>query len=131
MPDDKKENNKKVLVVEDDLLMANIVANKLKLKGYNVATVGDGQAAVDVLGVEPYDCVLLDLTMPWFDGFHVLSELKKNNFKAPIIIMSNLAGTDDINKAKSLGAVNYLVKTSVTPEEIVKEVENCIKQYGS
>ena len=114
-------------MVEDDLLMANIVANKLKVAGFDAATVGDGQGAVDTLDKELFDAVLLDLTMPWFDGFHVLEELKKKNFKSPVIVMSNLAGPDDINKAKALGAVSYLIKTSVTPDDIVKEVNNCIK----
>ncbi len=102
--------------------MATIVSNKLKLSGFDVQTSGDGQSAVDTLTNEQFDLVLLDLTMPWFDGFHVLEDLKKKDFKSPVIIMSNLAGAEDIAKAKALGAVSYLVKTSVTPEDIVKEV---------
>jgi DNA-binding response OmpR family regulator len=121
-----EKSKKKILVVEDDLLMSNIVANKLKLSGFEVVAASDGQAAVDNLAKGQFDLVLLDLTMPWFDGFHVLEEMKKANVKTPVIIMSNLAGQDDINKAKALGAVNYLVKTSVTPDDIVKEVNNSL-----
>ena len=71
---------KKVLIVEDDLLMANVVANKFKLADFDASIVGAGQAAVDLLFKDNFDAVLLDLTMPWFDGFHVLEELKKRNF---------------------------------------------------
>jgi len=120
-------DKKRVLVVEDDLLMSTIVVNKLNLSGFEGVGVGDGQAAVDTLAKEKFDAVLLDLTMPWFDGFHVLEDLKKSGFKSPIIVMSNLAGSEDIAKAKALGATNYLVKTSVTPDEIVKEVQNTLK----
>ncbi|OGF00443.1 MAG: hypothetical protein A3I07_00980 [Candidatus Doudnabacteria bacterium RIFCSPLOWO2_02_FULL_42_9] len=65
--------------------------------------------------------------MPWFDGFHVLERLKGKEFTTPIIVMSNLAGTEDISRAKSLGAVDYIVKTSVTPEMIVTEIEKYLK----
>ncbi len=121
------ETKKSVLIVEDDLVLADVLANKLKLDKFDVTAVGDGQQAIDTLNNKTFDVVLLDLTMPWFDGFHVLEDLKKKNFKTPIIIMSNLAGKDDITRAKALGAADYLVKTSVTPEIIVKEIHKYIK----
>ena len=121
------ETKKKILIVEDDLVLADVLANKLKLTGFDVTQVGDGQQAVDTLDKDVYDLVLLDLTMPWFDGFHVLEDLKAKKFKTPIIIMSNLAGKEDIDHAKSLGAADYLVKTSVTPEIIVKEIGKHLK----
>jgi two-component system, OmpR family, response regulator len=121
------DTKKRVLIVEDDLVLADVLSNKLKLEDYDVSTAPDGQVAIDLLNTEVYGVVLLDLSMPWFDGFHVLEELKKKGFKTPIIIMSNLAGVEDINKAKSLGAADYLVKTSVTPELIVKEIQKYLK----
>jgi DNA-binding response OmpR family regulator len=121
------DGKKRILIVEDDLVLADVLANKLKLEGYETATAPDGQVAVDLLDKEVFDVILLDLTMPWFDGFHVLEELKKMDVKTPIVIMSNLAGVDDINRAKSLGASDYMVKTSVTPELIVKEIKKYLK----
>ena len=122
------DTKKRVLIVEDDLVLADVLANKLKLEGYEAQTVPDGQGAVNTLKKEKFDLMLLDLMMPWFDGFHVLEELKTwKDFKTPIIIMSNLAGLDDINRAKSLGVTDYLVKTSTTPELIIKEIKKHIK----
>ncbi len=118
----------RILIVEDDLVLADVLANKLKLEGYDVLHAPDGQVAVDLLEKEVFALILLDLQMPWFDGFHVLQDLKKReDFKTPVIILSNLAGKDDINRAKSLGAADYFVKTSVTPELIVKEIQKYIK----
>jgi DNA-binding response OmpR family regulator len=117
------DTKKRVLIVEDDLVLSDVLANKLMLDGFDITTAGDGQKAMDTLEKEKFDVVLLDLTMPWFDGFHVLEGLREKKFTTPIIIMSNLAGVEDINKAKSLGAVDYLVKTSVTPEMILKEIK--------
>ncbi|MBX4186727.1 MAG: response regulator [Candidatus Doudnabacteria bacterium] len=118
----------KILIVEDDLSLADVLANKLKLEGFEPSIAPDGQVAMDLLDKEVYELILLDLSMPWYDGFHVLEDLKnKPDFKTPIVIMSNLAGTDDINRVKSLGAADYLVKTSVTPELIVKEIHKFIK----
>ena len=117
---------KRILIVEDDLALADVLANKLKLEGFETSTAPDGQVAMDLIDNEVYVLILLDLTMPWFDGFHVLKDLQQKKFKTPIVIMSNLAGTEDINRAKSLGAADYLVKTSVTPELIVKEIRKFI-----
>jgi DNA-binding response OmpR family regulator len=122
-----RDIKKSVLIVEDDLALTDVLSNKLQLKGYDVSTAPDGQVAVDLLEREIFGIVLLDLTMPWFDGFHVLEKLKAREFTTPIIVMSNLAGTEDINRAKALGASDYLVKTSVTPELIVTEIEKYLK----
>ena len=116
------ETKKKILIVEDDLALADVLANKLKLDGFDTTAVTDGQQAVDLLEKQTFDLMLLDLMMPWFDGFHVLEDMKTKDKKVKTIIMSNLAGVEDINRAKSLGAADYMVKTSVTPELIVKEI---------
>ncbi|HEX9503985.1 MAG TPA: response regulator [Patescibacteria group bacterium] len=121
------DTKKSVLIVEDDFVLADVMANKLKLNGFDATHVSDGQQAVDVLDKKNFSIVLLDLQLPWFDGFQVLEDLKNKNFKTPIIITSNLAGMEDINRAKFLGAADYLVKTSVTPELIVKEIQKFIK----
>ena len=67
--------------------------------------------------------ILLDLSLPRVDGFQVLTKLQKENFKTPIVIMSNLTQPTDIARAKSLGAVDYFIKTDVTPEQLVNEIE--------
>ncbi len=121
------ESKNSVLIVEDDLVLADVLANKLKIGKLGVSIASDGQKAIDILQKQEFSVVLLDLSMPWFDGFHVLEELKSKNFKTPIVIMSNLAGRDDIQRAKSLGAADYLVKTSVTPDLIIKEIQKYLK----
>ena len=117
------ETKRKILIVEDDLALADVLANKLKMEQFSVTIASDGQQAVDTITGNKFDLILLDLTMPWFDGFHVLEDLKAKQVKTPVVIMSNLASPDDINKAKALGAVDYFVKTSVTPEIVVKEIK--------
>jgi len=117
------EVKKKILIVEDDLALSDLLSDKLKSEYFDVTTASDGQQAVDTIIGKTFDLILLDLTMPWFDGFHVLEDMKAKQVKTPVVIMSNLASPDDINKAKALGAVDYFVKTSVTPEIVVKEIK--------
>jgi|SRR3989344_2758925 len=117
------EVKKKILIVEDDLALSDLLSDKLKSEYFDVTTASDGQQAVDTIIGKTFDLILLDLTMPWFDGFHVLEDMKEKKVKTPVVIMSNLASPDDINKAKALGAVDYFVKTSVTPEIVVKEIK--------
>jgi two-component system response regulator FlrC len=117
------ETKKKILIVEDDLALSGVLSNKLGIAGYDAAMAPDGQVAMNRIEEDRFDLILLDLSMPWYDGFQVLEELKKKESTIPVVVMSNLAGMDSINKAKSLGAVDYLVKTSVTPDLIVQEIQ--------
>lgn len=116
---------KKILVVEDEKPLARVLALKLNSAGYQTTSAFDGEQAIIVLSKEHFDLIILDLVLPKNDGFYVLSELSKAGNKTPIIVASNLSQTEDIEKAKKLGAVDYFVKSDVTLVEIVDKV----KQY--
>ena len=116
---------KKILVAEDDKFLANALRVKFTKASFEVKLVTDGVEAIEALKTFTPDVILLDLIMPKKDGFEVLKELRGNqNWKnIPVVVASNLGQKEDADKAKSLGAREYLVKTDLSIGEIVEKVK--------
>ena len=124
------ETNMKILVVEDDITMREILSNKLSTYGFKVVEAGDGKQAVEVWSKEKPDLVLLDLMLPEADGFSVLGAIRKNSdpklANTKVIILSNLWSKEDIERAKNLSIEEFLVKAYHTTEDILEEVKKVI-----
>jgi len=120
---------KKILVVEDDLILAKAYKTKLTKLTYDVVIAGDGQEALDVLRQFEPDAILLDLVLPKKDGFEVLAEIKANPVwkRIPVLVVSNLGQDENIKKAMRLGAVGYVTKTNVTMEELALSLRSILR----
>ena len=118
-------DEKKVLLVEDDKFLRETLAKKLMGTGLVVEAAFDGKNALDLTAKFLPDVILLDLLLPDIDGYQVLTELKKNPTlsKIPVIVLSNLDKPDDMVKAKGLGAVDFMVKSNFTLNEIVNRTK--------
>ena len=115
---------KKVLWVEDDKLIGSILAKKLASSGFDLFHAKNGDEAVQSLkGMTP-DAVVLDLVLPGMSGFDILEIVRKEDRlkNVPAMILSNLSKQSDIERAKALGAQKFLVKASVSLDQIVDEV---------
>lgn len=121
----------KILIIEDDPLLAKMYQTKLSMEGFDINRAQDGQEGLVLVKKYKPDLILLDLMLPIMDGFTVLTELKKDNQtkKIPVIVFSNLAQSSDIDQAKKLGAVDYIVKAHLTPNEIVKRIKAFIDNH--
>ena len=116
----------KIIIVEDDLKIANIYKNRLTEEGHEVEIATDIEA-VDLIANQKPDLVLLDILMPKMNGFQVLEELKvKQNSPIPVVILTNLDQDDEIEKGKALGAVDYIVKTNVSLKDLMAIINNYI-----
>ena len=124
------EKQKKILMVEDNIAMRDIVVHKLAANGFIVKEAEDGQQGIDLIISEKPDLVLLDLMLPEVDGFQVLEKIRAHEDKAiastPIIVLSNLWSNKDILKTKALKVQAYLVKAYFTTEEILKKVNDIL-----
>lgn len=109
----------RILIVEDEKPMAHALELKLNHSGFETVVASDGEAALDNLKKQKFDLVLLDLMIPKLDGFGVMKAMKENKDKTPVIIASNLGQDDDAQKAKSMGAVWYFVKSDTPINKIV------------
>lgn len=119
-------NGKMILIVEDEKPLSHALEMKLKSQGYGTKVVTNGTDAIEELKKTKYQLVLLDLIMPVMDGFGVLTEMASHKLKVPVIVLSNLGQDEDRTKAKSLGAVDYFVKSNTPIAEILTRVKQAL-----
>ena len=119
----------KILIIEDDKFLRELIIQKLGREGYDVMEAPEGEAGLSKMKEERPDLVLLDLILPGIDGFEVLSRMKKDPALAsiPVIILSNLGQRDDVQKGIDLGAEDYLIKAHFTPGEIVEKIKTTLE----
>lgn len=120
---------KKILIVEDDKFLRELIAQKLVKEGYDVLEAIDGEEGFKMIKAEKPDLILLDLILPGIDGFEVLSKTKEDEEMSsiPVIILSNLGQKDDIERGLKLGAVDYLIKAHFTPGEIIEKMKRVLR----
>ena len=100
----------RVLVVEDDLDLLNLLEEGLTMYGYAVDKASDGEEAIDIAYIENYDIIILDINLPKKDGFEVLDEIRKFNQEVNIIMLTARSDIDDRVKGLDFGANDYMVK---------------------
>lgn len=122
---------KKILIVEDEKILADLLEKKLKESGYEVLLTRDGEKGLKVIQEQKtnLDLILLDIIMPKIGGFEVLEEMKKDPKLAaiPVIVISNSGQPVEISRALELGVKDYLIKTEFDPNEVIEKVK---KQIG-
>lgn len=119
----------KVLIVEDEQMLAEMYATKFTMEGFDATQAHDGVAGLEAAQNDTPDIILLDVIMPKLDGFAVLKELRLHDEtkKTPVILLTNLGQDEDIKKGKELGASDYFVKANHTPAEVVNKVREVLK----
>lgn len=121
-------DTKFLLVVEDDPILKNLLGHTFAGK-YQTLYASDGNEAMALFEQYKPALVLLDLRLPTMDGFAVLEAIRKRPDEAgktPIIVVSNLGQEKDKERAKMLGATEYLVKAENSVEEIVARMEKVL-----
>ena len=118
----------KILIIEDDVFLRDLIVRKLKQDNFGVLEAVDGEEGYQKLQEEAVDLILLDLVLPGIDGFELLEKIKKDEKQknTPVIIISNLGEESDIKRGFSLGATDYIVKAQLTPNEIITKVKNVL-----
>jgi two-component system, OmpR family, alkaline phosphatase synthesis response regulator PhoP len=121
---------KKILIAEDDKFLASAYRLKLTKTDFEVQIANDGVELLETLKTFTPDLILLDLVMPIMDGFAVLENLRSNpNFKSlPILVASNLGQKEDIDRAKSLGANDFVIKSDMSLDTIIEKINKLISK---
>jgi len=120
----------KILIIEDEHSLVDLLSVKLKKEGFEVEFSYDGEAGYKKAIEWRPDIILLDIVMPKMDGYEVLEKMKENDIKIPVIIISNSGQPVEIEKTKKLGAVDHLIKTEFSPLDVLKKVRACVKNGG-
>lgn len=103
---------KKILIIDDDVEMANMMGEILSTRNYEIVLAHDGIRAIEKSNKEKVDLILLDIRMPFFSGFWFCDAFKQKpeTKDIPVVIVSALSNPEDIEKAYRLGAAGYLTK---------------------
>jgi DNA-binding response OmpR family regulator len=119
-----------ILVVEDETFLVKIYTVKLKKEGFDVSIATDGEQAVKMASEIKPDIILLDLILPKMNGFEALEKMRQdpNLKKTPVIVLSNLGQDEDIKRAESLGATDYLVKANFSIQEVIAKIRATLGQ---
>lgn len=119
---------KTILFIEDEPTLQKSVGQFLEGGEYEVRSALDGELGLQMAKKFKPDLILLDLILPKKDGFEVLKNLKSDEEtkKIPIIVLTNLEGGADVERALSLGATTYLVKANYELPEVVKKIKEVL-----
>ncbi len=119
------QDNKKVLVAEDDVFLSQLLSTRLEKAGISVLKAFDGEEALNLIKKERPDLILLDIILPKKSGFEVAEEVASNPMLRiiPIIITSNLGQDSDVERGMALGVVEYLVKAKVNIDDLIAKVQ--------
>ncbi|MFO0718877.1 MAG: response regulator [Candidatus Paceibacterota bacterium] len=115
---------KKVMWVEDDQFLSDLISRKLSKQGCKLLYAGTGEDALKVLETEVPDIILLDILLPGINGFDVFEQMKNNPRvkDVPVIVLSNFSQQSQIDRAKQLGAARFLIKATIVLDDLVKEI---------
>lgn len=119
---------KTILFIEDESALQKTFSDTLSQEGYEIISALDGEIGLRLAKEKKPDLILLDIILPKINGFEVLKELKANpkTKDIPVIVLTNLEGMDDIDKAIELGATTYLIKAQYSLEEVVEKIKKVL-----
>ena len=126
------DNKIKILLVEDEEMLANMYEVKFKNEGFDLIKALDGAQGLEMAKSTQPNFILLDIIMPKIDGFSVLKSLKEEESTKdiPVMTLTNLGQDEDIERGRQMGAVGYLVKANITPAEVVEAVKVELQKLG-
>jgi len=120
------DNRQKVMIVEDDSLLAELLIASLRKANFETIFAPDAEEARKELDKQLLpDIILLDIILPGMNGFELLKIIKKEDRlkSIPVIVLSNLGSDQDKKKGMELGAVAYIVKANILPEDLIKKIK--------
>jgi two-component system OmpR family response regulator len=118
---------KKVLLVEDDINLGNLLQDSLEIKNYEVVLKRNGEDAFNDFKINKYDMCILDVMMPKKDGFTLAKDIRRMNNNIPIIFLTAKALKEDTIEGLKLGADDYITKP-FSMEELTLRMENIFKR---
>ena len=119
---------KKILIIDDETLLVDLVKIRLEANNYEVIAAYEGVEGLEKAKNEKPDLILLDIAMPFMDGYQTLQKLKENDQTKPIpvIMLTAKSQVDDVTKVADLGAVDYVVKP-FSPATFLEKIHKALK----
>ena len=125
------DNNqkKKILIVEDDESLRNVIKDKVNCEGFSALIAKDGEEGLRLGIKEKPDLILLDVIMPKMDGVKMLKKLRKDIWgkTVPVILLSNDDNPEHIRETLKANAIDYLIKADWELEDVIKKIKETLK----
>jgi DNA-binding response OmpR family regulator len=119
---------KKILIIEDEIVLAEMYKEKLEKEGFEVFLASEIEEGIEIAKKERPDLILLDILLPRENGVSFLEKIKKEEIKdIPVVAFSNYDDPETKKRAFELGVKEYLIKANYTPGEIVEKIKNYLK----
>jgi DNA-binding response OmpR family regulator len=116
----------KILIIEDEKSLVDLLLTKLEKEGYEIRAALDGAEGLKEIKKFSPDLILLDIVMPKMNGYEVLEKMHQEKIKIPVIIISNSGQPVEIEKTTKLGAIDHLVKTEFSAADVLEKVHKCL-----
>ena len=110
------------MIAEDEKFLTQMYEIQLQDEKFKVVTAHNGTDTIEIIDKKKPDLLILDLLMPEKDGFEVLEYIHEKGYTFPVIVLTNLSLDIDMEKCKELGAVDFLLKSEMTTEGLVKKI---------
>ena len=122
--DQKNTVVKKILIIEDDIIVQTALQAKLKVAGFDFMGAATGEEALDILEREQFDLIIIDVILPDMDGFDILKKIKQDpdTRHVPLVVVSNLSEEEMLNKGPHMGDKDYIVPPVGQVDKIVGRV---------
>lgn len=121
----------KILFIEDDVTLVKMYERKFLSDGFDMVIAYDGLEGLEKATKEKPDLILLDIMLPKLDGLALFKKMRSQpeTFNTPVILLTNFGQEDAVFECFKLGAVDYLVKSDVTPQQVVQKVESFLEEH--
>ena len=123
---------KKILIIDDDKVNQDILFKAFSQKDYEVISVYNSLGSIEKIIEHKPDLIILDILMPGLNGFEILQMMKEKSIISgtPVIVLTALKEDGNLKKALGLGAEDCLLKTDYNPSELVKKIDERLKNRG-
>lgn len=120
----------RLLLIEDDVFFRKFYVEKLKEKGFEIDEAGDGEEGLEKIRTTKPDLIVLDIILPKKDGFEVLKALQADTTlsKIPVLVFSTLGQGSDVEKAKKMGASDYVNKSMFDFNQLLEKINTLTKK---
>lgn len=121
----------RISIIEDDQLIAQMYRMKLEAEGYDVDVAESGMNGIEMVAQKQPDLILLDYSLPDIDGSAVLREVRRNGVATdtPVIVLTNMDDESVENELSKWNIVDYIVKASLTPREVVAKIKQTLHDH--
>lgn len=119
-----------LLIIEDDKYLRDLIARKLTQAGFIMLEAINGETGLQIMREKKPQLIILDILLPGMNGFDILRRMQTDPVLSliPVIVLSNFGQQDDIDLALHLGAKDFLIKTHVTPAEVVAKIKEALNK---